>query len=111
MAQGSDRRTRRLGLGADGGRTAEGRDDGSPSALRAAIAETREDLARHLGELKHHLVHPHLSDTSSATETHMPTAKKKSATRSTAAGGSSSKARSSTKPASQEAKGRAPADS
>ena len=110
MAQGPDRRTRRLALSGDVDRDGEEGRALSPSALRAAIAETREELARHLRALKHHLFHPRLSPPDSATETDMSTAKKKAKGHASATGGSSSKAHLPAKSPSSSAKGRASAD-
>jgi hypothetical protein len=109
MAQGPDRRARWLGLIA-GGRPDDGRGaDPDPSALRAAIAETRDELARHLGALKQHLLNPRLSNPEPATEIPMATTKKKAAARPSAGGAASkSKAKASARPSSS-TKGRASA--
>src|SRR5262245_2870350 len=110
MAQGSDRRAGWLDVIAGGGHAPGAGAETTAEALRAAIAETREQLARHLGALKPHLFHPHLSTLELDTQTDTATTKTKAATRSSSGGGPS-KARASTKPSSSSAKGRTPADS
>lgn len=92
MAQGPSRRPRRFDLNGAVG------DEPTVADLRAAIAETRADLARHLGALKQHLFHPQISHHESASEIDMAT-KKKAARPSASKGGSPKSKAAGAKPA------------
>jgi hypothetical protein len=107
MAQGSDRRAGRLDVITVGCQAAGNDADPSPEDLRAAIAETRAELARHLGALKHHLFHPHISSPEFAAETDMATAKKKTTRRPSAARAATSKPKPSSAASSSKSKSHA----